>query len=144
MAQQRQHGDPVGSRAVFSALVSMFVFDILRILSECIEICIGCIVASCILPGYGPAFSVKVTVENGRQGNDQCQGTDIYLYEPIRLPQNHSDSLVPLCAICTVQYRGAQILQHLRSHLKILGSRMVTCSKLLTEDSLILGVIVQN
>jgi len=69
----------------------------------------------------------------------------VYIYtNPIRLPQNHSDLLVLLCAICTVQYRGAQIFQHLWSHLKILGSRIVTCSKLLTEDLLILGAIVQN
>ena len=65
------------------------------------------------------------------------------LYEPIRLPQNHSDLLVLSCAICTVQYRGAQIFKHLRSHLKILGSRIVASSNL-TQDSLILGAIVQN
>lgn len=109
----------------------MFVFDILRIPSGCIQICIGCIAASCIPPGYGPAFSVKVTVENGRQLNDQCQGiyTNRYVSQ-----QHHSELLVLLCAICTVQYRGAQTFQHLRSHLKILGSTIVTCIKLLTED----------
>lgn len=84
--QQRQHVGTTGCRTVFSALSSMFVFDILRLPCGCIQTCIGCIVASCIPPGYGPAFSVKLTVENGRQGNDQCQATGIYLYEPYTSP----------------------------------------------------------
>jgi hypothetical protein len=60
-----------------------------------------------------------------------------------------SHRTIPICLSRYVQYVQSntgvhKFFQHLRSHLKILGSRMVTWSKLLTEDSLILGAIVQN
>jgi len=55
---------------------------------------------------------------------------------------------------CLLKYRslkrevyfrtGAQILQKSRSHLKILGTRRVTCSKSHTEDPQTLGATVQN
>jgi hypothetical protein len=41
------------------------------------------------------------------------------------------------------EHRGAQIFQKSRNHLKILGSRKVTCSKLQTKDPQTLGATVK-
>jgi hypothetical protein len=85
----------------------MFVFDILLIPSGCIQICSGCIVASCIPSGYGPAFSVKVSVENGEQSKDQCQGTDIYI-QFIRTDTSPTESLRFACPVMCNMYSPVQ------------------------------------
>jgi hypothetical protein len=49
---QRQRVDVVG-------LIIIFVFDILQIFAECIQICRGYIAPTCNPPDYGPAHGPK-------------------------------------------------------------------------------------
>jgi hypothetical protein len=56
--QQRQNFCSVGRRTVFSGLLGIFVFDILQIPGEFIQICRGC--KALPPPDYGPACSGRV------------------------------------------------------------------------------------
>ena len=47
MVQNRQHMDVLGCHLSFNRLISMLVCDSLQISSVCIQICSGCIAATC-------------------------------------------------------------------------------------------------
>jgi hypothetical protein len=66
--QQRQNLDAVGCRTIFSGLLSMFVFDILQIPDECIQICSGC---KALPPGCGAACSGRVVLLRHRMEFDE-------------------------------------------------------------------------
>jgi hypothetical protein len=61
LVQQRQNVDAVRCRTFFSWLINIFVFDILQVPGECIQICSGCIALTCkpCLCAYLSAFHFR-------------------------------------------------------------------------------------